>query len=456
MNRRIYFIILFSIFTLTACNSPKSLYKKGNKMEAAQLNLEASNYYYQALIKKPEYIEAREALTRSGNQVLSDRLSTFFNESQLGNKKEAINAYLSAKQYKESLEKVSVKLNIPPQYTTDFVEIKEIYLLELYEKGLEYLDQEEYDDAENMFKEIERLEPDYKDSKKLKNIAYIEPFYRSGVQMLEENKYRSAYNSFLEVVNVNPNYKDAKELQANALETGLVSVGLISFENATQYPNAQKKAEAYNLNALSQTKDPFLKVIDRTNYDQLLNEQKINLSGAVNESTASEAGKLLGVKWLLGGTLLEMTKKTGDVKRLKRDGFVQFKVKKKNDAGEEYYETQYRRTVYYEYTQSNTVNVSVQIKLISLTTGEIEVSKIFTNEIGDQIKYYSYDGDATLVYPSVNGKVVTDNSEKKQMDQYFNGRKNIKSVETLSNDAFVDIAKQVQSEVEKFSYYYVK
>ena len=36
------------------------------------------------------------------------------------------------------------------------------------------------------------------------------------------------------------------------------------------------------------------------------------------------------------------------------------------------------------------------------------------------------------------------------MNQYLKSRKEIKSVETLINDAFVDIAKHVQSEVEKF------
>jgi len=61
-----------------------------------------------------------------------------------------------------------------------------------------------------------------------------------------------------------------------------------------------------------------------------------------------------------------------------------------------------------------------------------------------------------VLFPSKDGKVVTTNSEKKQMEQYLSGRQKIKSVEALTNDAFVDLAKQVQSEVEKFSYYYVK
>ena len=197
-------------------------------------------------------------------------------------------------------------------------------------------------------------------------------------------------------------------------------------------------------------------MIDRTNYEQLLNEQKINLSGAVNESTASEAGKLLGVKWLLGGTLLSLTSEKGALSKQKKDGFKSFRVKKINEAGEEYYETQYKRTYYYEYQQRNAVTVSEQLKLTSLTTGEIEVSEIITKEAGDYIHYCTYDGDVSKLFPSIDGKVNTNRNAKKSLDQLMGANRKIKSNEILSNEALQEVANYVKSEVEKFSYYYVK
>ena len=456
MKINVYLVLLLTIPVFYGCNSAKSLYKKGNKMESAQLNKEASNYYYQALLKKPEFIEARDALNRSGGQVMNDYMSTFFNESQMGNKKVAIDTYLEAKRFKETMNQVSVKLSIPPQYTEDFNEIKKTYLLELYEQGLVFLDQEDYESAEEMFKEIGRLEPDYKDTKKLKDIAYIEPLYRKGVVALENLEYRSAYNAFLEVLNVDDNYKDSKELQKSALDEGIVTIGLISFENATTVTNAQKKAEAYTLDELNTSQDPFLKVIDRTNYQQLLNEQKINLSGAVDESSAAEAGKLLGVKWLLGGSLLDYSQRSGKLTKVKKDGFKAYKVKKKNEEGEEYYETKYKRTVFYEYKMKNSSTVSVQVKLTSLTSGEIEVSKILSKEMIDTIHYYEYEGDGSNLYPSEDGQVDTDRSAKQNLNKLLNGRKNIQSVETLSKNGLKDVSVQIKSAVEKFCYYYVK
>ena len=54
MNKYNFLILLLFFVGLSACNSPKSLFKKGSKMETAGLNNEAADYYYQAsgILKK--------------------------------------------------------------------------------------------------------------------------------------------------------------------------------------------------------------------------------------------------------------------------------------------------------------------------------------------------------------------------------------------------------------------
>lgn len=426
-------------------------------MEAAGLNNEAAEYYYQSLLKNPDFIESRQGLYRTGEQVLNNELSAFFQQSQTEQKKEAIYSYLRAKEFKDKLATVNVDLNIPPQYIADFEQLKEAYLTEQYEIGLGYLDKENYTAAETVFKEIGKLEPNYKDSKNLENIAYIEPFYRKGKTGLEENKYRTAYYAFDEVINTDPNYKDAKELREEALEIGLVTLGIISFENGTNIKNANKKAEAFILNSLSNTDDPFLKVLDRTNFDQLIEEQRLNLSGVVDESTAAEAGKLLGVKFLLGGTILQITKEVGKLSKIKKSGFKEVKIKKHNsETDEDYYVTEYNKTYFYEYKQQNRAYVSAQIKVISLTTGEIVVSKIISKESPDEVHYYKYEGNADKLYPSLDGKVDKNSNHKKRMKELLNSRQKINSVDILTDETFRSLANTIKSEVENFSYQYVK
>lgn len=426
-------------------------------METAGLNKEAADYYYQSLLKKPDLVESRQGLYRTGEQVLSSELSAFFQQSQTGLKKEAIYSYLSAKAFKDKLASVNVDLNIPPQYIADFEQLKAAYLAEQYEIGLGYLDKENYLAAEAVFKEIGKLEPNYKDSQNLERIAYIEPFYRKGKTALEENKYRTAYYAFDEVIISDPDYKDSKELRDEALEIGLLTLGFINFENGTNISNANKKAEAFILNALSNTNDPFLKVIDRTNFKQLIEEHRLNLSGVVDESTAAEAGKLLGVKFLLGGTLLQITKDTGKLNKIKKSGFKEVKTKKHNsETDEDYYVTEYKKTYYYEYKQQNRAYVSAQIKVISLTTGEIVVSKIISKESLDEVHYYKYEGDSKKLYPSLDGKVDKKSNHKKRVDELISSRQKINSVDILTDETFRTLANTIKSEVENFSYQYVK
>ena len=426
-------------------------------MEAAGLNNEAAEYYYQSLLKNPDFIESRQGLFRTGEQVLNNELSAFFQQSQTGQKKEAIYSYLRAKAFKDKLATVNVDLNIPPQYIADFEQLKKAYLTEQYEIGLGYLDEENYAAAEVVFKEIGKLEPNYKDSKNLERIAYIEPFYRKGENALEENRYRTAYYAFDEVIIADPDYKESKELREEALELGLVTLGIISFENGTNISNANKKAEAFILNALSNTDDPFLKVIDRTNFNKLIEEQRLNLSGVVDESTAAEAGKLLGVKFLLGGTLLQITKEAGKLSKIKKNGFKEVKTKKYNsETKEDYYVTEYKKTYFYEYKQQNRAYVSTQIKVISLTTGEIVVSKIISKETIDEVHYYKYEGEGNKLYPSSDGKVDKNSSNKKSMDKLLNGRQKINSVDILTDETFRATANTIKSEVENFSYQYVE
>ena len=426
-------------------------------MEAAGLNMEASQFYYQALLKKPDFIEARQALYRTGEQVVNNKLSSFFQQSKSGLVKEAVYTYIDIDKYVKKMKNVKVELEIPATYTADFENLKAQYVAGLYEEGLEYMDGENYQAAETVFKEIGRLEPNYKDSKKLEKIAYVEPLYRKGSKALEEGRYRTAYYAFDEVVKVDAGYKDAKLLRDEALQKGMVTIGILSIENGTPVVNADKKAEAHLITALSKTDDPFLKVIDRTDYNRIIEEQKLNLSGIVDESTAAEAGKLLGVKFLLGGTLLEFTQTKGRLQKVKKAGFKKVKIKKHNsETDEDYYVYEYRKVYYWEYSQENKAYVSAQVKLISLTTGETVFSKIVSKENTDKIHYIVYEGNSQNLYPSVDGKPDTSYQSKNFIDRLAAARRKITSPEILAENAFKAMAGKIKSELENFSYNYVK
>ena len=77
MKKYVY-LCLLSIL-IAACNSPKSLYKKGIKLQEQNLHEQACLYFTQSLDKKPEFIEANLALKTSGQRVVNHYLDEFLN-----------------------------------------------------------------------------------------------------------------------------------------------------------------------------------------------------------------------------------------------------------------------------------------------------------------------------------------------------------------------------------------
>ena len=220
---------LLSIF-LAACNSPKSLYKKGLKLQEQNLHDQACHYFTLSLDKKPEFIEANIALKTSGQRVVNHYLDEFFKAKSFQNEKEAVYHYRSALLFQKKIEPYEIHLEIPSHYTKDYNKLLDSYLADIYNKALHLLSEEKFNEAEVLFKEISLLKPSYRDVDDLQNVATFEPKYRAAVSFLEIEKFRAAYYEFSKIPE---SYKDTKSLQKIALEAGLLTIGLISFENST-------------------------------------------------------------------------------------------------------------------------------------------------------------------------------------------------------------------------------
>jgi tetratricopeptide (TPR) repeat protein len=454
-----YFILTSTVLLLLlpSCGGPKALYKKGAKYEETNNFEEAAQYYYLALSKKSEFPEARQGLNRTGKKVMSQKMSAFFESSQKGNKQEAIYVFQEAKAYQEKLRPLGIELHIPSQYRADFEILKNDFLIEQYEVGLSLMDEKQFEAAEEVFREIERIQPDYKDSKKLREISYMEPYYIKGLSALDDEAFRTAYYAFDEVCMIDPSYKNAHELKDEALENGMITLGLIPFENGTSKPQLETKATAITLNALSRIEDPFCKVLDRTNIEEILAAHELNLSGIVNESTAAEAGELLGVKYLIGGTVLEASTEKGEIKRLKKWGHEQLKKEVVNpESGEKEIETSYKKVAYYTHEQRNRAYASIQVKILSLATGEVLFSKLFSTERADEVFYATYSGDYNSLFPDKEGNPDTSRSMKKKLNEMFKAKREIRSVESLSDEAFKALALEVEKATEQFTYSHVR
>jgi tetratricopeptide (TPR) repeat protein len=434
---RTHAIIAVILIALTGagCSGSRSYAKKAGKLDNAGLYAEAADMYLQAVQRNQKNVDAKIGLKKTGQMVLNDRLSNFFKATAMGSRADAVNTYLEARQYQETVQRLGVQLEIPDHFRTDFERVKGEYLIDLYNEGQALMDKQDFRSAENVFGKISRLEPNFKDASSLQTVAYLEPLYRAGKADLEAGRYRKAYDELNRVVERDPAYKDAAALRQESLLKGQFNIAVLPFTNSSGRPEMAPKVQAFAITALAETRDPFIRLVDRENMDRILEEQRLGLSGVVDEQTAVRVGNLMGAQAVLMGTLIEYREEPGTLRKSTRDGFESFRVEETNaETGEKYFVTRYRPVKYTEFFQENKIHVSFSYRLVSLETGEVLLSQIVDRQADDHVYYAAYDGKTDLLHPMKNGAVDASDRARRELRSLLSAPRALKPMSVLASD----------------------
>lgn len=438
-----------------ACSGSKPMAKKAAKLDEAGMYVEAADMYMNSLQRKSTNVDAKIGLKKTGQQVLDDKLGTFFKAVSMGTDNGAsVEAFLSAKAYQERVRRLGVVLDIPDHYVLDFERVKGDHLMELYQEGQSLLETQDFQGAEIAFAKIAKLEPGYKDASSLQSLAYMEPLYRAAKDDLKAGRYRKAYDELDRIIQKDPNYKDAEAMRKEALARGQYSVAVLPFTSSDKRSDIASKVQAYTMTALTRTGDPFLRIVDRENMDRILEEQRLGMSGVVDEQTAVRVGNLMGAQAVLMGTLIDYSEVPGQLRRSTKDGYESYRVQKVNaETGEKYYETRYKPVKYSEFFQENKVYLSFSVRLVSLETGEVLMSKVVEREAEDHAYYASYDGNKDALFPAKNGLVDPNDRARRDLRSLLSASRDVKSVPTLTNELYNStseaMARAIQEDLQK-------
>ncbi|MEO8588298.1 MAG: CsgG/HfaB family protein [Flavobacteriales bacterium] len=429
-------ILVLALVLFAGCTGSKPLSKKAAKLDAAGLYAEAADMYLQSVVRNGKNTDAKIGLKKTGQQLLTDKLGVFFKAMAVGSSKgDAVAAYLDAKAYQERVERAGVILEIPDHYKTDFEQVKGEYLVELYTEGQGLMEKQDFKGAEAVFARIAKLEPNYKDASSLQSVAYLEPLYRAGKADLEAGNYRKAHDALSKVVAKDSGYKDAPALRQECITKGQFTVAVLPFTSEQKGNAMAAKVQAYAMTALTSTGDPFLKVVDRENIDRILEEQRLGLSGVVDEQTAVRVGNLIGAQAVLMGVLVDYREEPGNVRRSTKDGFESYRVEQTNrETGEKYYVTKYKAARYSEYYQENKVYLTFSYRLVSLETGEVLVSRVVEKQTEDHAYYASYEGNRDALLPMTNGVVDISDRGRRELRGLLSASREVKPITTLSSE----------------------
>ncbi|MFN3875094.1 MAG: CsgG/HfaB family protein [Flavobacteriales bacterium] len=451
MNRNLAIAVLAAGLAAAGCSGSKSYAKKAARLDAAGLYAEAAAMYEESARRNPGNVEAKIGLKKTGQRLLEDRLSAFFKAQAMGSgKAEAVQAFLDAKAYYERIQRLGVALEIPDHYRADFERVKNEYLIDLYNEGQELMAKEDYRAAEQVFARIARLEPNYKDASSLQRTAYLEPLYRQGKADLEAKAFRKAYAAFEKVLEKDAAYKDAMALRQEALAKGQFTIAVLPFTNSANRPDIAARLQGQAITALTEARDPFLKVVDRENLDRIMQEQRLSLSGVVDEQTAARVGNLIGAQALLIGDITDYREEAGQLRQSTKNGYEAYRVEQVNrETGEKYFVTRYKPVSYTEFYQENKARIAVNCRLVSLETGEVIMSKSFDREADDHMYYATYTGNRDWLYPSLNGQVDLNDARRRDLRALLNAPREVKSAAVLGGDLVRESTRQMAAAIQQ-------
>jgi len=440
------------LLTALACSPAKTYTKKGNKLVQAGVYDEASFSYMQALADDRTHVDARIGLRYSAQKAFNGYLDKFFrahNESQL---KDAVYSYRKADKFYKDVVFYGVELEFPTYYTAYYEEDLQAYLSDLYLKGSGLLGEKKFREAEQYFKEINILDPDYKDVDVLKTMSVVIPTYDAGLGYFEAGNYRKAYLNFDKVYGLRVNYKDVANLRKVSKERATITLAVMPFENASSYAYPIT-INSYIISDLAGANNEFIVVIDRENTEKLIKEQKLSLANNSNENLAVVAGELMGAKAILTGKVLDFGVQHPNMRHHERTGYESYQEKVYNPASKRMeLQTRYRKVMYSEFQGESAVRLKIQYQLISTESGTVLASDVVEHNERDEIRYISYEGNKrNLVsgsWKSRNETLPTDKiyssyGQQREVQRLLNAKRDFKPI----NEMMVSMQNRISNRI---------
>jgi len=192
-----------------------------------------------------------------------------------------------------------------------------------------------------------------------------------------------------------PGYKNAAEMYEKCRRAGIKRMAIFPFED--------KSGKQGQYGALSEmiTDDiisnvmgnpaatEFLEIVSRTELETVLQEQKLALTGLIDEKTATNIGRILGVHEIMTGQITQIVYAPPAIssRREEQKGTISVEVSKGK------YEN---REVYATVTFNKEVTKAIiygAYKIIDVETAKLSISRAFSGEAEFACEWATYSGD---------------------------------------------------------------
>ncbi|MGE0077555.1 MAG: hypothetical protein AB7S48_06820 [Bacteroidales bacterium] len=456
MKRNLLLVLLALTLIGSGCASKKYA-KRGDKYEQAGMWELAAESYMQSLSAKRDNIDAIVGLKRSGQKVIDDRCYKIYKAYESDQLKEVVYGYLSVDDFRSKAAAFGVELTVSDMAKDYFNDAKPKYIEKVYAESQVLMEAEKFVQAENILKEIQKIEPNYGNVQEMLKVSKCEPLYRQGKEFMASGLNRKAYANFDKIIKEHSSYKDSKELMAEALQNALVTIKVDEFKYSAGKKEIAERLQSSVVSKLNTLNNPFIKVIDTENTQEIIDEQK----RSVNVGSDVQIGRILGAKAILTASVVEFSKSEGRLKKTEKHGYLRAVKNSKNKiTGEEDKKTTYKKVVYHTYNVKNTATISLKFQLLSIETGAVMVADIVRESYDDEVNYATFDGDDDKLVPGdwqsmskdSDKDYISDNSsDVSAVRKLLKARKNVESIDDLINKAISEIAIKTAQKLNKYN-----
>lgn len=436
---------------LSGCRGAQYYYKSGNKYAKAHMLKESVTAYKQAIDRKPGRVKYRMAMDQQGNALLEELYTNY--RFADGNDSLSIYKFLEAEKWRNYLKPYINTSRYEGFYDRDYADQLDRFLSQKYIRAEKWIRTRQFDRAQSNLEEIKSLDPNYKEVQSLLEFSEVEPIYVQALDLFEGNKFREVHELLQPMLKKYPKQEMLRKLEEQAIERGKYRLGIISDPNITGSEATMSAAlQSAVISLIQKNDDPFLELLDRTNFEMLQQEQEAIINGTTNEAAVTQ--ELLAADAYLKVIITHVYENEGTLNQQTRRGWERYYVTTKNDEGEEVKKAMYKKVTYREFTKQNEASYDMQLAMVERATSRILWSESFHHEDKDEIHYVEFSGTGDLFsgdwrYQNKEHPSDRRRNDSGSMNRLVKANKRIQSTSSMRKDAISNLAQKAAAHVNQ-------
>ena len=443
--------LLAIAFLLGGCRGAQYYYKTGNKYAKAHMLKESVTAYKQAIERKPGRVKYRMAMDQQGNALLEELYTNY--RFADGNDSLSIYKFLEAEKWRNYLKPYINTSRYEGFYDRDYADQFDRFLSQKYIRAEKWIRTRQFNRAQSNLEEIKSLDPNYKEVQSLLEFSEVEPIYVQALDLFEGNKFREVHDLLQPMLKKYPKQEMLRKLEEQAIERGKYRLGIISDPNITGSEATMSAAlQSAVISLIQKNDDPFLELLDRTNFEMLQQEQEAIINGTTNEAAVTQ--ELLAADAYLKVIITHVYENEGTLNQQTRRGWERYYVTTKNDEGEEVKKAMYKKVTYREFTKQNEASYDMQLAMVERATSRILWSESFHHEDKDEIHYVEFSGTGDLFsgdwrYQNKEHPSDRRRNDSGSMNRLVKANKRIQSTSSMRKDAISNLAQKAAAHVNQ-------